>query len=358
MSQSILSSHQPSLTEWFAAIGNEEAAAAMREEDNMRNSRWEILYKLIGFPYDRPEIFKATELVTPVPAFQKLLAERGDLPAAIRLIPLREGLPKLRTRGLPLRESYEKWFLQQEFNPDEYLAEVYRHHENKSWSTTFIIHQNGITGELIEGLHNQLTQGNTLNQLYQFQFDFKNWVWSADPGEGATTIEKIVNHIKVADSKIQEELANQLQAEFYNNYLGGYFEATVLDTGEAFFIDYNRLLGRTITASVNFIQPSTTSTPPDTLRGAPAFPGKVTGRVCVVDVEKDASVDFHDGDILVCANTDVRYLLYMRRAGAIVTDHGSILSHAAIVARELKKPCIVNTREATKKLRTGDAVEV
>ena len=48
----------------------------------------------------------------------------------------------------------------------------------------------------------------------------------------------------------------------------------------------------------------------------------------------------------------------MKRAAAIVTDEGGITCHAAIVAREIKKPCIVGTKNATKVLKDGDMVEV
>jgi pyruvate,water dikinase len=48
----------------------------------------------------------------------------------------------------------------------------------------------------------------------------------------------------------------------------------------------------------------------------------------------------------------------MKRAAAIVTDEGGITSHAAIVSRELKKPCVVGTKVATQVLGDGDLVEV
>ncbi len=46
------------------------------------------------------------------------------------------------------------------------------------------------------------------------------------------------------------------------------------------------------------------------------------------------------------------------KAAAVVTDEGGVLCHAAIVARELKKPCIIGTKIATKVLKDGDTVEV
>jgi pyruvate,water dikinase len=49
---------------------------------------------------------------------------------------------------------------------------------------------------------------------------------------------------------------------------------------------------------------------------------------------------------------------FLERAGAIVTDDGGIACHAAIIARELKKPTLIGTRRATSALHTGDLVEV
>jgi pyruvate,water dikinase len=48
----------------------------------------------------------------------------------------------------------------------------------------------------------------------------------------------------------------------------------------------------------------------------------------------------------------------MKRAAAIVTDEGGVTCHAAIISRELKKPCIIGTKVATKVFKDGDLVEV
>jgi pyruvate,water dikinase len=52
------------------------------------------------------------------------------------------------------------------------------------------------------------------------------------------------------------------------------------------------------------------------------------------------------------------FLPAMQRAAAFVTDEGGIMCHAAIVARELKKTCIIGTKIATQVLHNGDLVEV
>lgn len=67
---------------------------------------------------------------------------------------------------------------------------------------------------------------------------------------------------------------------------------------------------------------------------------------------------FKDGDILVTTMTRPDFLPLMRRAKAIVTDEGGLTCHAAIISRELKIPCVIGTKIATRVLRDGDLVEV
>ncbi len=64
------------------------------------------------------------------------------------------------------------------------------------------------------------------------------------------------------------------------------------------------------------------------------------------------------GEILVTDETNATFLPVMKLAKAIITDEGGVLCHAAIAARELKKPCIVGTKIATHVLKDGDLVEV
>ena len=73
----------------------------------------------------------------------------------------------------------------------------------------------------------------------------------------------------------------------------------------------------------------------------------------IADLDK-----LQDGEILVTTMTSPDFVIGMKRAGAIITDTGGILCHAAIVSRELKKPCIVGTQIATKVIRDGDVVEL
>ena len=67
---------------------------------------------------------------------------------------------------------------------------------------------------------------------------------------------------------------------------------------------------------------------------------------------------FEDGGVLVTEMTDPDWVPIMRRAAAIVTDHGGRTSHAAIVSRELGLPAIVGTGNGSERLADGDEVTV
>jgi len=92
------------------------------------------------------------------------------------------------------------------------------------------------------------------------------------------------------------------------------------------------------------------------IKGTPANQGKVSGRVLVI---RNASEVGNKKDyILVTTMTTPDLMPAIKKSLAIITDEGGLTCHAAIVARELDKPCIVGTKIATKVLRSGDLVEV
>jgi phosphoenolpyruvate synthase/pyruvate phosphate dikinase len=95
----------------------------------------------------------------------------------------------------------------------------------------------------------------------------------------------------------------------------------------------------------------------ESLSGRTAQGGLVKGNVKVV-MTKDQFSNFKEGEILVAPYTGPDYVPIMKKASAIITDIGGLLSHAAIVSRELKIPCVIGTKIATKVLKDGDEVEV
>lgn len=93
------------------------------------------------------------------------------------------------------------------------------------------------------------------------------------------------------------------------------------------------------------------------IKGNIASKGFAEGVVKLVANAKDVE-KVNKGDILVAKMTTPDMVMAMERAGAIVTDEGGVLCHAAIVSREFGIPCIIGTKNATKVLKDGDFVKV
>jgi pyruvate,water dikinase len=93
------------------------------------------------------------------------------------------------------------------------------------------------------------------------------------------------------------------------------------------------------------------------LGGVGASPGRVSGRVRVIRHEAELS-SLEPGEILVCRSTHSSWSVAFGRAAALVTDHGGMLAHPAIVAREYGIPAVVGTGVATSLLVDGQTVTV
>jgi phosphohistidine swiveling domain-containing protein len=106
--------------------------------------------------------------------------------------------------------------------------------------------------------------------------------------------------------------------------------------------------------TVRQTQPRMDDTP--LLTGIAASSGVVEGLVRVV--HDPGVVEVEPGEVLVAATTDPSWASIMFVSAALVVDIGSVLSHAAVVARELGLPSVVNTRNGTHMLRDGDLVRV
>lgn len=92
-------------------------------------------------------------------------------------------------------------------------------------------------------------------------------------------------------------------------------------------------------------------------KGTVAFKGLVTGTAKIIHHVSEVS-KVQKGDILVTQMTFPSFISAMNKAVAFVTDEGGITCHAAIVAREMRKPCITGTKIATKIFKDGDLIEV
>lgn len=91
-------------------------------------------------------------------------------------------------------------------------------------------------------------------------------------------------------------------------------------------------------------------------RGLACCRGIVTAKVRVVnDPRKEA---LEPGEILVARHTDPGWIAVFANASGVIAERGSLLSHSAIVAREMGVPCVVALKGATQWLQTGDTVRL
>lgn len=94
------------------------------------------------------------------------------------------------------------------------------------------------------------------------------------------------------------------------------------------------------------------------IKGIIGNTGKVVGKVRLVFTNDISNIIFNEKEILVAVSTNPILAPIIQKAAAVVTDEGGSLCHAAIISREMKKPCIIGTKIATHVLKDGDLVEV
>lgn len=119
--------------------------------------------------------------------------------------------------------------------------------------------------------------------------------------------------------------------------------------------EFKVLVGRELEQNLLLVKPVASEL--TVVKGQIARRGKVQGRAKIMNSVKDV-VKVEVGDILIASETTPDYIGAMYKAAAFVTNQGGITSHAAIVARELGKPCIIGTKIATEVFKDGDLVEV
>jgi phosphohistidine swiveling domain-containing protein len=353
MDQGKLYEKQVSLTEWFEGMGY-TGTKEFRDEDNEKRERLGILRDICGIPFDQGIKFDAYDLTERKPHLVAYVEAHGDEHCAIRLIPKTPEFEKLRVRGKTVREALQ-WFDEQKIDPNNYRVEYLPHSEAYLWSTIFVVTDNGVFGEIVPGVHAVLTQGiyDGIEPI-QFSYDFSTWSFSRENKTAEEEMKKIVGFTRVPDEAKKKVLTEKLSSSFAGDHLKGYFESVTSADFGFWMCDYNRILG----GILNEAELPVFSTTDEVLKGQVGSVGHATGRVRIVSEQDIASAQFENGDVLVCKMTTPMYLPLMQKASAVVTEQGGVLSHAAIVCRELKLPCIVGVKNVLEILKDGDQVAI
>jgi rifampicin phosphotransferase len=94
----------------------------------------------------------------------------------------------------------------------------------------------------------------------------------------------------------------------------------------------------------------------DALKGIGCCPGVVRAKARVIIDPRNAVIE--SGEILVAPRTDPGWIMLFPAAAGLLVEHGSLLSHSAIVAREMGIPAIVSIGGVTAWVKTGDWLEM
>ena len=93
------------------------------------------------------------------------------------------------------------------------------------------------------------------------------------------------------------------------------------------------------------------------MMGIPVSPGTITGPASVIN-NADEFDQMQPGSILVCPMTSPAWTQLFAHATGLVTDIGGILGHGSIVAREYGIPAVVGTGNVTRRVSSGQTLEV
>jgi len=338
----------PSITEWIKKISMPNSELFINE-DETKYDRLKVLKEIIKLPYLPPIEMRAEDILNKTKYFKRIFNKKRNNLCTLRLLPLLAGLSKIRKRGGSLAENI-KWYLKQNINHRDYKIEIVPRNNQVLWSAIFVVDYHGIIGEINNSGITSMVKGDHRQAPIIFSYNFKNWKLSKINPRVEKILKSAIKKICVKSYQKRNILKNKLNAEFtIGNFIRGYFEFTIWPKTGIRFIDYNRFQ--------NNIQKERDiwgKNYDNKIAGVCVSTGKTTG--CVRIIKDPAKDKFEKNDILVCKNIDISFLPIILSSSGIITEKGAMLSHAAIICRELKKPYIALVKNATKKIKNGQKI--
>lgn len=173
------------------------------------------------------------------------------------------------------------------------------------------------------------------------------------------SVKSLVPKEKVSRAKLSQNQITQLVkiAKKIHHYYFFPQEIEWAEEKDQFFILQSRPLATTTNKAAETILKTPEKQPPPLLEGITASPGHASGPVKKIKSAKEIK-KIARGDILVAPTITPDFIPAMRLVAGIITNQGGQTSHAAIISRELKIPCLVGTQTATKKLKNGQMVTI
>ncbi|MDP3742291.1 MAG: PEP-utilizing enzyme [Candidatus Micrarchaeota archaeon] len=309
------------------------------DEDLEKFPRLAKLNAEVGTPIDRPQNIPVDEFLKGGENFERFFAENCKSGRySIKAQPLekfKNTLFRNRLHGVTQQEAIE-FVKNLKPDPFHYSIQIWEYFDSIAGGI-FTVSERGIYGEFTKGKHFNLTQG--IEAPITSFVNFRTNEFSISDYSLASVALAAFNLVKA------KHTVNMGNYPTFNDYLAGYFEFIYYGDGGYRFIDYNT------TSVMNNIRNI------EIKKGNCASPGKATGIARHIKSEVDFA-KFCEGDVLIAEFTNPAFVPIMAKASAIITTKGGLLSHAAIISRELKKPCLVGMKKAFEYFPDGSVVEV
>jgi phosphohistidine swiveling domain-containing protein len=157
------------------------------------------------------------------------------------------------------------------------------------------------------------------------------------------TQDEVFNYIKHIEPKLNLKTLIEDRKTDYKNYKKNYLPERIKTNQPIEELEFNHEIEEN-NSELN------------TLKGIGCCKGIVRGRATVIHSPQE--IENLNNTILITASTDPGWVVLFPSASAIVVERGSLLSHSAIVSREMGIPCIVGVKNLLKHIKTGDLIEI
>jgi phosphohistidine swiveling domain-containing protein len=345
------------LSDWLR-IGKAPRTLAFAEEDQAKTDRLRVLHELIGLPTVLTVSFPQTDVHLSSDDYRTFQEKAGEQPFALRLRSSDGTGTLARNRGASVTELVA-WAGGVEGVPSDCIYE-FEPHIDADLSAILVLNEHGASVEAVRGPLVQLSKGlYEQTMAYVREGTAEEVVTDAPKGELRAFLTDVIAALTVSNNEAARLLSQQ-GFRTHEGLLIGYFEAIRSD-GRTFFVDYNRVLGTTAMAAHATdlrVKSPEVDAQPVLVSGRVGSPGRVSGVARIMDGSPSGDNSFVDGEILVCRFTSPDLAPLIARSAGVVTEIGGVLSHAAVLCRELGIPSIVGARGALSQIATGDLIEV
>lgn len=197
----------------------------------------------------------------------------------------------------------------------------------------------------------------SLNELKELLFSGKDFSLKiAREKELRKAFERlpVLSRVKLLGKVDRDPLAGEIRVLSYESFKGkGDIEGQIGTPGKE---EGNRKAGRI--GQMEKVGKEDGDSTPRVFFGRGVSKGIFRGEVFKIKSLQEVRAMEAKGKILLSYSTDPGWFPYLNMAGGLITERGSLLSHSAILARELEKPAVVNIPNIMEELQSGDIVEI